>query len=187
MSYRSQWFNVKKKIQRTNLEPEKRIKTWKIVSGDTVEITKGKDKGKRGKVVKVLRKKNKIVVEGINLRKRHPRFGMDYEGFWFKEGAVSYSLVSLIDPVHDKACKVGIKYNTETGEKLRVSRLKLEDGTVSNAVIPKPLHHQRGSDWYAKVGPKDTSSVVVLKKTFDSDTLNPLKAPFYNHTEQHLD
>jgi len=45
----------------------------KIHKGDTVEITVGKDSGKTGKVLKIDSKKNKIVVEGLNLAKKHRR------------------------------------------------------------------------------------------------------------------
>lgn len=44
-----------------------------IKRGDTVKIISGKDKGKSAKVVRVLREKNKIVVEGVNIHKKHSR------------------------------------------------------------------------------------------------------------------
>ena len=45
----------------------------KIIKGDEVKILSGKDKGRRGKVVRVLPRENKIVVEGLNLLKKHVR------------------------------------------------------------------------------------------------------------------
>ncbi len=45
----------------------------KIKKGDNVIVIAGKDKGKKGKVVRALPKKNKVVVEGLNLTKRHQR------------------------------------------------------------------------------------------------------------------
>ncbi len=45
----------------------------KIKKGDNVTIITGKDKGKKGKIVRVLIKKNKVIVEGANMSKRHQR------------------------------------------------------------------------------------------------------------------
>ena len=45
----------------------------KIKKGDTVIVIAGKDKGKKGKVVRALPKKNKVVVEGLNMTKRHQK------------------------------------------------------------------------------------------------------------------
>ena len=45
----------------------------KIKKGDSVVIIAGKDKGKKGKVVRALPKKNKVVIEGLNMTKRHQR------------------------------------------------------------------------------------------------------------------
>jgi len=47
--------------------------TMKIKKGDNVIIITGKDKGKKGKIVRVLVKKNKIIVEGLNMMKKHQR------------------------------------------------------------------------------------------------------------------
>lgn len=45
----------------------------RIKNGDTVQVTNGKDRGKSGKVIKVLRDQSKVVIEGINLYKKHRR------------------------------------------------------------------------------------------------------------------
>ena len=45
----------------------------KIKKGDNVKITTGKDKGKSGKIVRVLVKENKVIVEGLNMMKKHQR------------------------------------------------------------------------------------------------------------------
>eukprot|EP01126_Amoeba_proteus_P008610 TRINITY_DN1322_c0_g1_i3.p1 TRINITY_DN1322_c0_g1~~TRINITY_DN1322_c0_g1_i3.p1 ORF type:complete len:115 (-),score=18.15 TRINITY_DN1322_c0_g1_i3:294-638(-) len=84
--------------------PEKdKIKKWKIVSGDLVEVSFGKDKGKQGTVLKVLRKKNKLVVKGVNITKRfvNKKFAKKQEEqgpFSFAESPIHYSRLALVDP-----------------------------------------------------------------------------------------
>lgn len=58
---------IRKKLMGKSLPEKDIIKKWKIFTGDTVEVMRGKDKKKQGKVIKVLRKKNKLVVKGINV------------------------------------------------------------------------------------------------------------------------
>jgi len=177
---------VKRKKSGRNVPKEKRIKTWRIIQGDLVEVTQGFHKGKRGKVLRVLRKKDKLVVQGINVRKRHPKLETRLEGYYHSEAPISYSNVALIDPLHDKPCKVGFKY-LENNEKVRISRLKLSDGTISGAIIPKPKKDLSKLEEKRKIiGPKDTLPEVALKKTFDENTLNPLKIAFYKHKEIEL-
>lgn len=53
--------------------PEKdRIKKWKILTGDLVQVVKGPEAGKQGKVIKVIRKRNRVVVEGVNIVRTTP-------------------------------------------------------------------------------------------------------------------
>lgn len=58
---------LRRKIMGKSVPEKDRIKKWKILAGDTVEMMAGEDKRKQGKVLKVLRKKNKLVVKGINV------------------------------------------------------------------------------------------------------------------------
>lgn len=58
---------LRRKIVGKSIPLDQRIKKWKIVTGDTVEMMSGEDKRKQGKVLKVLRKKNKLIVKGINV------------------------------------------------------------------------------------------------------------------------
>eukprot|EP01122_Echinamoeba_exundans_P010949 TRINITY_DN4209_c0_g1_i1.p1 TRINITY_DN4209_c0_g1~~TRINITY_DN4209_c0_g1_i1.p1 ORF type:complete len:209 (-),score=59.82 TRINITY_DN4209_c0_g1_i1:222-815(-) len=161
---------VLSKVIGKNLPADQLVKTWKIVKGDTVQMMLGPDKGKQGKVVKVIRSKNRLVVEGINVTKRHAKKGLqdtskDKMGYYKAESPVHYCHVKLVDPIDKKPTKVSFKFN-EAGEKLRVSKR-------TGNIIPKP---QRLMDLkYRKtVGPKDTDPAVVLQQTFDPDTLNPL-------------
>ena len=52
----------------------------KIMKGDTVEVIAGKDRGKRGEVLRVQPDKNRVIVQGLNLRKKHQRGGQTSAG-----------------------------------------------------------------------------------------------------------
>lgn len=83
----------------------------KIKNNDTVLIISGKDRGKKGKVIKALPKENRIVVEGINLRKKHTRPKRQGEKGQIVEIAapLDVSNVKLICPKCKKAARVGYK------------------------------------------------------------------------------
>ena len=92
----------------------------KIRKGDQVVVTTGKDKGKRGTVLKVL-DTGKVVVEGVNRVKRHTRPGpMSQGGIEEKEAPIHVSNVAHIDPNDKKATRVGFKVEGE--RKVRISR-----------------------------------------------------------------
>ncbi len=91
----------------------------KIKSGDKVLMLVGKDKGKIGKVMKVFPKKNKVVVEGLNLCKKHYRPRREGEKGEIVEipRPVDVSNVALICPNCEKPTRVG--YRFENGKKVR--------------------------------------------------------------------
>ena len=93
----------------------------KLRKGDEVVVLAGKDKGKRGVVLKVIQDLEKIVVENINMVKRHtkgnPAQGTP-GGIVEKEMPLHISNVSIWNPVSDKADRVGIKL-LEDGQKVR--------------------------------------------------------------------
>ena len=62
-----------KKIQGKTLYTEKKYKNMKIKKGDNVLIITGKDKGKKGKILKVLVRENRVIVESANMSKKHQR------------------------------------------------------------------------------------------------------------------
>ena len=94
----------------------------KIKKGDLVEIISGKDKGKRGRVLKVLPKKKKIIVEGLNLVVKHLRGRREGEkGQKIKIPAPLWICkVKLVCPHCKKATRVG--YKIEGEEKFRVCK-----------------------------------------------------------------
>lgn len=85
---------------------------------DIVEVITGDDKGKRGKVLRVNREKNKVTVQGVNLVYKHvkPNAQNRQGGRLSKEMPVAASNVLLIDPSTNKATRVGTRYN-ESGVK----------------------------------------------------------------------
>ena len=95
----------------------------KIKKHDTVVVIAGKDKGKRGKVLKVLPKDGRVVVEGVKIICRHikPK-NMQEEGRRkFTEAAIHVSNVALVDPKLDIPSKCGVKI-TEEGVKVRYAK-----------------------------------------------------------------
>jgi large subunit ribosomal protein L24 len=83
-----------------------------IRTNDMVEVLTGDDKGKRGKVMRILKDENKVVVQGINLVYRHlkPSRNNPQGGRLSKEMPVNASNVALIDPSTGKATRVGVRY-----------------------------------------------------------------------------
>jgi large subunit ribosomal protein L24 len=93
----------------------------KVKKGDRVVVITGRDKGKRGEILKVLREENRVIVQGVNMAQRHQRQSMQQEGgIVQKELAIHVSNVALIDPKTDKHTRVGYKMDGE--RKVRVAR-----------------------------------------------------------------
>jgi large subunit ribosomal protein L24 len=95
----------------------------KIKKGDDVIVIAGKDKGKRGNVLRVLNN-GRVMVDGINIVKKHvrpnPQAG-EQGGIVEQEAAMDISNVALYDAASGKASRVGIKV-LEDGKKVRVYR-----------------------------------------------------------------
>jgi large subunit ribosomal protein L24 len=86
--------HLHKKILQKNL-----VKKWKILRGDLVSVMTGKDKGKQGLVKKVLRHKNRMVVEGVHIIKKHVKKSPQNPGSIVKkESTIHYSNVKLVCP-----------------------------------------------------------------------------------------
>lgn len=98
----------------------------KIKKEDNVMIVAGKDAGKTGKVVQVLTKKGRVVVEGLNMVKKHQKPAANREGgIVDMEAPIHMSNVMVVDPSDNKPTRVG--FEVREGRKLRVSR---RTGTV---------------------------------------------------------
>jgi len=94
----------------------------KIRKGDTVQVLSGNDKGKRGEVLQVLPKVEKVVVKGVNVRKKHvkPRKQGQEGGIIPMECPIHSAKLGVVCPKCDKPVKVGIKVEKE--DKVRVCR-----------------------------------------------------------------
>ena len=93
----------------------------KVKKGDTVIVLSGNDKGKTGEVVKSMPTTSKVIVQGINLVKRHQKPTQTAPGgIITKEAQINVSNVALLDPKSGKATKVG--YKEVDGKKVRFAR-----------------------------------------------------------------
>ena len=94
----------------------------KIKKGDTVQVLSGNDKGKTGEVLEVIPKTEKIIVKGINIRKKHikPRKQGEEGGIIPTECMIHSSKVSVVCPKCQKATRIG--YTMEKDEKVRVCK-----------------------------------------------------------------
>jgi large subunit ribosomal protein L24 len=94
----------------------------KIKKGDKVVVITGRDRGKTGEVKKVLPAENRVVVDGVNMVKRHtaPSAG-NAGGIVEKEASIHVSNVAYVDPKTDTPTRVGYK-TLEDGRKVRFAK-----------------------------------------------------------------
>ena len=98
----------------------------KIKKGDNVMVMTGKDKGKTGEVLSVLPAKERLLVRGVNIVKRHTKPSQTAPGgIVERESTVHVSNVALIDPTSNKATKIGFR-TLEDGRKVRFSKSSSE-------------------------------------------------------------
>ena len=104
----------------------------RLQKGDEVIVITGKDKGKKGKVMRLFRETDRVVVEGVNLVKRHmkPNPRMQQGGILEREQPFAASNVMLVDPKTGKGTRVRIKTD-DKGVKVRVA-------VKSGEEIPSP-------------------------------------------------
>ena len=97
-------------------------KKYKLRKGDDVVIISGRDKGKKGSILRVLRSKDSVIVDGVNVVKRHTRPSQAQPGGIIdKEAPIHISNVALADPKNGTATRVGYKF-LEDGRKVRISK-----------------------------------------------------------------
>lgn len=94
-----------------------------VKKGDTVVVISGKDKGKKGKVLVAMPKKDRLVVEGVNMITKHqkPNAKVQQGGIVHQEGTIHVSNVMLWDAKAKAPTRVGFKV-LENGKKVRVSK-----------------------------------------------------------------
>ncbi|WP_297827061.1 50S ribosomal protein L24 [uncultured Desulfovibrio sp.] len=99
------------------------MKTYRIRKDDKVMVITGKDAGKIGKVLKILRKKDRVLVEQANMVKRHLRsnpYAQQPGGIVEKEMPIHVSNVMVVCSACGKATKVGYKYIESEGKQKKV-------------------------------------------------------------------
>ena len=97
-------------------------KNLHVKTSDRVVVIAGKDKGKTGEVLEIIPKTNKLIVKGVNVRKKHtkPRKQGETGGINSVECAIHSAKVNVVCPKCGKATKIG--YTEEKGEKVRVCK-----------------------------------------------------------------
>ncbi|MGD8439831.1 MAG: 50S ribosomal protein L24 [Holophagae bacterium] len=101
----------------------------KIKKGDNVEVISGKDAGKRGRVLRVDRDRGRVVIEGVNMIKRHTRPNPQKRvqgGIVEREASIDVSNVMVVSPDSGRPTRVGYKF-LDDGRKVRVSKV---DGAI---------------------------------------------------------
>ena len=100
----------------------------RLKAGDEVIVIGGKDRGKRGRILRVEPKKDRVFIEGLNIVKRHQRpqqvggaqRAETVGGVIEREGPIHVSNVMLLDPTDNKPSRVGIEI--QDGKRFRIAR-----------------------------------------------------------------
>ena len=99
----------------------------RIRKGDNVVVITGRDRGKKGEVLRVLPAENRAIVRGVNVVKRHQRqTARDQGGIVTKELPIHLSNISLAEPTDGKPTRIGfrfvegrkVRYSKRTGEQI---------------------------------------------------------------------
>ena len=133
--------------------PVKTHRRWRILRGDEVVVVAGPDKGKKGVIQEVLKRKNLVLVEGVNYRSKWSKA----EGKRVQsETPVHVSNVMLADPATGEPTKVA--YRFLDGARVRVAK---NSGSIVErpAVLTERLPRR-------EAGPRDTPADDVLKQTY---------------------
>ena len=101
-----------------------------IKKGDTVYVNTGKDKGKTGRVLEILAKESRAIVEGINMVAKHtkPNAANPQGGIVKREASIHISNLNVVDPKSGKATRIGrklkeegvsVRYSKKSGEEIK--------------------------------------------------------------------
>ena len=103
------------------------MKKFHIRKGDTVFVNAGNDKGKTGKVLEVLREKDRVVVEGINMVSKHTKPNAQHPqgGIIKQEAPIHISNLNLLDPKTKTPTRIG--YRMEGDQKIRYAKKSGEE------------------------------------------------------------
>ena len=91
--------------------------------GDEVVVITGSDKGKTGKIVKTLKAENKVIVEGVNVVKKHQKATAQATGGIIEvEAPINASNVMILDPKTKKRTRIGYTRDEKSNKKIRISK-----------------------------------------------------------------
>ncbi len=91
--------------------------------GDEVVVIAGSNKGKKGKIIKTLRSENKVIVEGVNIVKKHQKAtGQETGGILEIEAPINASNVMIVDPKTKKRTRIGHTIDSKTNKKIRIAK-----------------------------------------------------------------
>jgi len=94
----------------------------RIRKGDRVAVLSGRNKGQSGDVIRVLNKQERVIVQGVNMVKRHTKATQtNAGGIVNKEASIHVSNVTHVDPKSDKPTRIGYK-NLDDGRKVRFAK-----------------------------------------------------------------
>ncbi len=99
-----------------------------IKKGDTVYVNSGESKGQQGRVLEILKKKNRAIVEGVNMISKHqkPNAAHPQGGIIKQEAGIHISNLMLVDPKTGKPTRIGRKQNAE-GKLVRYAKKSGEE------------------------------------------------------------
>ncbi|KRW99675.1 Translation protein SH3-like domain [Pseudocohnilembus persalinus] len=152
------------------------FKRWQVIKGDNVIVITGKDKNKSGRVLKVYRKTNKVLIEGINIKMK--RFRQDPEqdlkgGIKHIIHPIHVSNVQLIDPETGKPTRIRFGYLAD-GTKVRLS--KKSGSIIEKHISPAANPAVRNKN---KIdGIKDTPTEQALEVTYKGEEFSQIKQEF---------
>ncbi|KAI8055147.1 translation protein SH3-like domain-containing protein [Syncephalis plumigaleata] len=151
------------------IKPHDRLQYWKIIRGDEVMVTSGKEKGKTGTVISVNRKLNSLIVSGLNMVYKHvPMTEGVKDGRVRKEMPIHVSNLALLHPETRLPVKVNIlkMTNPETGK--TENKRVVHNTTIE---IPRPKYLEYQDAW--KDTKLDTLPEAVRKITFEPSLAVP--------------
>ncbi|KAI8915608.1 translation protein SH3-like domain-containing protein [Gorgonomyces haynaldii] len=171
----------KKKLQ---LPKDEIIKRHKLFPGDLVQVVSGKDAGKQGKVLDIIRDRNLIVVENVNMATKHmkPNPFYPHGGRIQVETPFPYSHVQLVDPTLNQPTKTEFIFTRQSQSELEPKKW-YRLSKLSNQLIPIPEKEDPFKQ--LQEGPLDTKPDVVNETTFyPSLNVCPFPPSFMNEMER---
>ncbi|HOP03457.1 MAG TPA: 50S ribosomal protein L24 [Tenuifilaceae bacterium] len=100
-----------------------------IKKGDLVYVNAGESKGQQGKVLEVIKDKDRAIVEGVNMMSKHTKPNSKYPqgGIIKKEAPIHISNLMLVDPASGKPTRIGRRINEKSGKLVRYSKKSGEE------------------------------------------------------------